>query len=169
MNVEAFLLLLGSVLVYGDSPINKARYPAADITCPLPYKAVGGRCILFAVAEAGAWHDMGYFCETLGGKLVVIDDSTFMEALTDYILDGEFSTTEFWIGATDEVTEGVWKWVNGKTVRMRMPLWLTCSDDQEPNGGSAENCLAITSDHNYYFVDADCALAMNPICEYTVL
>ncbi|XP_077966863.1 uncharacterized protein LOC144420901 [Styela clava] len=55
------------------------------------------------------------------------------------VLSCSGSTSLYWIGATDEVSEGHWKWVDGSSASITS--WS--SDPKEPNGGNGENYLAI--------------------------
>ena len=64
----------------------------------------------------------------------------------------------FWLGGTDETTEGEWEWVTG-----------SCSwewSDWGPNydGNTDQNCLCIRDD--LYWNDGDCTQLMNFICEF---
>ena len=54
------------------------------------------------------WQHAQDFAKKVGGSLVVIED----EAENEWIVEKFGSSTEFWIGLTDEVDEGKWLWVN---------------------------------------------------------
>ncbi len=62
--------------------------------------------------QSMGWHQAKAFCEKKGGNLVVVTSSgeqTFvanLASLSPY--------QEAWLGATDEVTEGVWRWVTNE-------------------------------------------------------
>ena len=49
---------------------------------------------------------------------------------------------DFWIGATDEATEGTWRTPDGSAAP-----YLAFADN-EPNGGGGENC--VVSDSSYH-------------------
>lgn len=58
------------------------------------------------------WREATAYCESLGGHLVTItsqEEQTFIENL---IKNG--AREQYWIGATDEANEGVWRWVTGE-------------------------------------------------------
>lgn len=55
------------------------------------------------------WHMAKKYAEENGGHLVVIDN----QAENEWLVKTFGSNTEYWIGLTDEVTEGQWVWVDG--------------------------------------------------------
>lgn len=61
-------------------------------------------------------------CASLGGQLVIIPDAATWEFVKT------LSPATLWMGATDEETEGVWKWVDGTPVTFQ--AWI---------GGGADN------------------------------
>lgn len=56
------------------------------------------------------WHLAKKYAEENGGQLVVIDN----QAENDWLVKTFGARTEYWIGLTDETTEGEWLWVDGK-------------------------------------------------------
>ena len=59
-----------------------------------------------------SWKEAKEYCESLGGHLVTItsqNENNFVQGLTS---DG--TQTNYYIGGTDEETEGTWKWVTGE-------------------------------------------------------
>lgn len=72
------------------NPLTRSRYSL--IPYPLP------------------WHLAEKYAEQNGGHLVVIDNETENE----WIVKTFGGNTEYWIGLTDEATEGAWIWVDGK-------------------------------------------------------
>jgi len=95
----------------------------------------------YSVYETGlSWYDAESYCESLGGHLVTIisaDEQNFVQTL---IKDGK--KMQYWIGATDEETWGIWKWVTGEK-------W------EYTNWGSGE-----PSNSKYYNKDGEHFLAM---------
>ncbi|CDR00667.1 unnamed protein product [Oncorhynchus mykiss] len=66
-----------------------------------------------------------------------------------------------WIGLTDSVSEGTWKWVDDT------PLTTKYWNSGEPNGGRAENCVYFyswSSDTGAWW-DYDCSYQYRWICE----
>ena len=70
--------------------------------------------------ERISWHEAKKRCEELGGQLAVIPDAAtwkFVKALT---------SKSVWLGASDEIKEGEWKWIDGT------PMSFTAWVDGEP-------------------------------------
>ncbi|KAK8754118.1 hypothetical protein OTU49_011886 [Cherax quadricarinatus] len=164
MILKVFLLLLGSAMVYGNAPSSETTEVSVTTgSCTLPYVKVGSRCLLFFVSESGPWSDMEFLCQSAGGHLAIVDDANLLGDIVDFIAANDLSPTLYWLGATDEAVEGNWKWVDGSSVKLGTPFWLPCT--HEPNGGTLQNCLAITVSSSYYFTDDTCTKSMTPICE----
>ena len=64
----------------------------------------------------------------------------------------------FWVGAWDGDVEEEWRWV--KTGAVASILWA----ENEPNGGTGENCLAIHAQISEAY-DVDCGIVRDFICE----
>ena len=57
------------------------------------------------------WHSAKSFCEALGGYLTTLTSNDE----SDYVYHSLAKNYKsFWIGATDEISEGDWQWVNGE-------------------------------------------------------
>ncbi|XP_077966862.1 uncharacterized protein LOC144420900 [Styela clava] len=94
---------------------------------------------------AYTWSEAKSFCATIGSSLVQLDVSSIQnDVLTTVRNSG--STNLYWIGATDEVSEGHWKWVDGSSASITS--WNL--DSKEPNGGNRENYLAIDKNGKLY-------------------
>ncbi len=86
--------------------------------------------------EAYSWKEAKALCESMGGHLATItskEENDFVKTL----LDKNF----YYIGATDEQTEGTWKWVTGE--EFSYTNWETGQPD---NAGGSENFLMMYSD-----------------------
>uniref|UniRef100_A0A672Y846 C-type lectin domain-containing protein n=1 Tax=Sphaeramia orbicularis TaxID=375764 RepID=A0A672Y846_9TELE len=81
-------------------------------------------CYFFS-STAGPWEAGRNDCKNRDADLVVIDstEEQFIQGFKDY----------YWIGLTDRVNEGTWKWVDGS------PVTLTFWDKGEPNNGMGSN------------------------------
>ncbi|XP_029599507.1 CD209 antigen-like protein C [Salmo trutta] len=124
--------------------------------CPQGWKKLGSSCY-YVSTESKSWKESRQDCRNRGADLVVIkskDDQTFVNWLCgvkNYV----------WIGLTDSVTEGTWKWVDDT------PLTTQYWNSGEPNGGGAENCVYFyswTSDTGAWW-DYDCSYKYRWICE----
>ena len=90
----------------------------------------------YFLTQKGAWTDAKATAEAAGGKLVIVND----QREQDWLLK-TFGTTElFWIGLTDEKTEGNFQWVTGEN-----PAYTNWNPG-EPNNGKChadEHYIAI--------------------------
>lgn len=59
--------------------------------------------------EKITWQNARKRCEALGGQLAVVPDEATWKFLTTSIA----GNPRLWLGASDELTEGLWKWVDG--------------------------------------------------------
>ena len=80
-----------------------------------------------------SWHEAKAFCEEKGGNLVCITSQEENDAVLSLARQG--AAGWYWLGCTDEETEGAWKWVSGEA--FSYANW----DPQasEPSGGTTEN------------------------------
>ncbi|QYX30199.1 lectin-like protein [Sphaerospermopsis torques-reginae] len=76
----------------------------------VPYFTYNGK--FYLLSNAGTWTQAQAQAVTLGGNLVTVND-----AAENQFLVNTFGGSEgLWIGLTDEVTEGTFKWANGEAV-----------------------------------------------------
>lgn len=89
-----------------------------------------------------SWTDAKQFCESKGGYLVCITDANENDTIVELITQGSRGT--YWIGCTDEETEGVWKWVSGE--EFSYSNWDP--DLPEPSGEDYGTIIAIDNPPN---------------------
>jgi hypothetical protein len=75
------------------------------------------------ISDKATWHVAKRRCEEMGGHLVAIE--TAMEEQFVKQLCGQVTA---WVGASDEDEEGIWKWVTGERIELRIQ-----SDNPEDN------------------------------------
>uniref|UniRef100_A0A8C7HNL0 CD209 antigen-like protein E n=1 Tax=Oncorhynchus kisutch TaxID=8019 RepID=A0A8C7HNL0_ONCKI len=134
----------------------RLKQSIVEKVCPRGWKKLGSSCY-YVSTEEKSWEESRQDCRDRGAHLVVIkseDDQTFVNWLCgvkNYV----------WIGLTDSVTEGTWKWVDDT------PLTTKYWNSKEPNGGRAENCVYFyswSSDTGAWW-DYDCSYKYRWICE----
>ena len=88
----------------------------AEVNNNIPADAVEFDGHFYEVVNDGmSWTDAKAACEERGGHLVIItsqDEESFIEDLIEDNRDGDIY--HYWLGATDEEEEGIWKWVDGE-------------------------------------------------------
>ncbi|WP_442508357.1 lectin-like protein [Novipirellula sp. SH528] len=72
--------------------------------------------------EQVSWKQAKQKCENMSGQLVVIESAEENKFVTALVVDANWK--EAWIGATDEDTEGLWKWVGGGSVNGGYTKWF---------------------------------------------
>ncbi|KAF4084260.1 hypothetical protein AMELA_G00126510 [Ameiurus melas] len=127
-------------------------------------------CFYFAVSSTTprrGWNAGRDDCKKKGADLVVIDTKEKQEFIVmtlkalRYNLPFSYSNG-FWIGLTDDHTEGHWKWLNETT--LTEGYWM----DGEPNDEmSIEDCAAVYPTNNPMMAwnDAPCSHPQKWICE----
>ncbi|TRT44375.1 MAG: tandem-95 repeat protein, partial [Microcystis aeruginosa Ma_QC_C_20070703_M131] len=68
--------------------------------------------ITYYLTTATTWTDAQVQAQAMGGNLVTINDA----AENQFLVNAFGSNESFWIGFTDAVQEGDWKWINGEPV-----------------------------------------------------
>lgn len=89
--------------------------------------------------EQLSWKTAKARCETLGGHLVIIENPAENSFVATLVTAG--SNDSAWIGATDEGTEGKWRWVNGQP--FTWTNWFTRQG--QPNDKGAGEDFALMS------------------------
>ena len=74
------------------------------------------------VDDAMYWTDARRACESRGGHLVTIEDAD-EEDFIENLVEDKGSLYHYWLGATDEDSEGDWRWVTGEAVPMKEDNW----------------------------------------------
>ncbi|XP_066943321.1 C-type mannose receptor 2-like [Macrobrachium rosenbergii] len=162
---------------YTTWPTTDTTWPRTDTTpyetttpgsrCTDIFEEVGDHCIFVDESLSGSWQDMRDVCHVLGGDLPNLQDANFLADIKDYLNNHGYTGPSYWVGSNDQITEGVWQWVNDHSqVKLGTPLWGDLSDrHQQPTGGSAENCGVLLSGDHYFMHDESCGLSHSLICE----
>nr|ABA54612.1 C-type lectin 1 [Penaeus chinensis] len=130
--------------------------------CPSPYEPLDEtRCIFLDAFVSYTWQETVDLCKSHGGEILTIEDCETFALVYDYIRSQDVTKGKhYWLGATDEVEEGTWKFVNNRLTPMGIPYWGV----NEPNNGNTYNCAMMHASYNHYWYDAACGSKYNPIC-----
>ena len=110
-----FALLLASAAAFGvvAGPA-WAQQAQAIVEWP---ESQGGNGHFYSLTSGRSnWLDSQAEAETRGGYLVAINDAAEQQFIVQTFLSGASSTETYWIGLTDQDTEGTFEWVNGEQV-----------------------------------------------------
>jgi len=99
--------------------------------CPVGWLVRNKDC-WFLNTKAYNWNDARNWCNALKGDLLSIHNAGDLQFAQS--LAGLSSSDRTWVGATDENTEGTWRWSDGT------PFDFLFWDPGQPHGGDKENC-----------------------------
>ncbi|XP_045569554.1 C-type lectin domain family 4 member M isoform X1 [Salmo salar] len=136
--------------------IERLKQSSVEKVCPQGWKKLGSSCY-YVSTESKSWEESRQDCRNRGADLVVIN-SQEQQTLVNWLCGRK---NYVWIGLTDSVTEGTWKWVDNT------PLTTKYWNSGETNGGRAENCVYFysrSSDTGEWW-DYDCSYKYRWICE----
>ena len=102
-----------------------------------------------------SWSAAKTLCETKGGHLATVTS----QAENDFI-SANLRTDNYWLGGTDEVTEGVWKWITGE------PWSYTNWDVGEPNNIVANENYIVANTTTSKWTDIRDIFSFLPLCEW---
>lgn len=105
---KSFAVLLTLLTVVCIMPISSRA-----VTTDIPSDAVefNGH-YYYAFDEGKTWTEAKEKCEVIGGHLVTITTQEEQEIVESIIKNGTKSC--YWLGGTDEIAEGQWKWITGE-------------------------------------------------------
>lgn len=90
----------------------------------------------YALLDANYWAEAEADAVANGGHLVAINDAAENQFLIEnFATMGAYPINYFWIGLTDEVTEGVWLWTTGEALTYQN--WRS----SEPNNDDVDDPL----------------------------
>ncbi|XP_047643573.1 C-type lectin domain family 4 member E isoform X1 [Phacochoerus africanus] len=127
--------------------------------CPLNWIHFQSSCYFFST-NVMSWTASLKNCSSIGAHLVVINTQEEQE----FLFHAKPKRKEFYIGLTDQVIEGQWKWVDGTPFTKSLSFW----DIGEPNNiVSVEDCATIRDSSNprQSWNDVPCFFNMFRICE----
>ncbi|XP_030198399.1 CD209 antigen-like protein C [Gadus morhua] len=128
--------------------------------CPGGWTKFGCKCFSYS-SERGSWSKSRKLCVSKGADLVVVDSKEEM----DFINRGY--AEYFWLGATDEASEGSWRWVDGTVLSVDNPSWRR----GKPDGGKDKNCLRRDwgQQPNIKWTDESCKANRYGLCEHNLM
>uniref|UniRef100_A0A8C7JLU5 Type-2 ice-structuring protein-like n=1 Tax=Oncorhynchus kisutch TaxID=8019 RepID=A0A8C7JLU5_ONCKI len=129
------------------------------LKCPKGWRMLGSSCY-FLSTEMKTWQESRLDCFERGADLVIINSEEEKKLL--YQLHGDADLL-VWIGLTDSVNEGTWKWVDGT------PLTTSYWKSGKPDYGGTNNkdCVEVNHRDNVLanWNDAPCNRMLHWICE----
>ena len=92
--------------------------------------------------------------------LVTIETAKENEFLSGFA--SRLKGLDYWIGLTDDLTEGEWKWESTGNTAVYTDWY-----PGQPNNGwqGGEDCAYFWVNYNYQWNDANCNFTFRPLCE----
>ena len=87
----------------------------------------------YSLSNSGTWEQAQAQAQNLGANLVTVNNA----AEQQFLVNTFGGTEKFWIGLTDKVQEGAFKWANGE------PVGYTNWNSGEPNNANNEDYVAM--------------------------
>ena len=112
------------------------------------------------IPELLSWRDAQKACENIGGHLVIIEDEAEQTFLAGNIRNGKVKAEYLWIGATDELVEGAWVWVDGS------PANFTNWAARKPENRPDLHYMAMAVADGGRWVDLPVQAGLSCICEW---
>ncbi|KAL1499883.1 hypothetical protein AB1Y20_012566 [Prymnesium parvum] len=109
------------------------------------------------VGDQRTWADAQRHCASLGLQLAVLRDEADAVSLRA-LLRASSAPSFLWIGASDAMREGEWRWVDGGAVQAFD--WA----DGEPMDVGNEDCAALFKHAGWRWVDLGCDSAIASVC-----
>jgi len=113
-----------------------------------------------AVRNPCRWAEAKKACEDMGGHLLIIDTQEEQNALVAMLVRAGMGRDNFWIGATDEIEEGAWTWVDGS------PVAYSNWNPREPNNYGGEHYAEMAVGDGGRWNDLSLSLTRWFICEW---
>ncbi|XP_062569281.1 perlucin-like [Saccostrea cucullata] len=126
--------------------------------CPSHWMRFSNKCYLFVNRYPLDWINAMIFCKAYGAKLAEVKFSSENSFLRH---EARRLGGSFWLGASDIIMEGTWKWMSSKT-RLYYSAWQS---GQPNNYGNTQHCLHLYSRFKYRWNDDHCYKKHNFICE----
>ncbi|XP_071583129.1 hepatic lectin-like isoform X2 [Heliangelus exortis] len=120
----------------------------------LEWEYFAGKCYYFSLKRM-SWHKAKAQCEEMHSHLAIIDSF----AKQNFLM---FRTRNerFWIGLTDENSEGEWKWLDGTDPKNSFTFW---KEGEPNNSGHNEDCAHLWGSGEWN--DVYCTYECYYICE----
>ncbi|XP_075787236.1 C-type lectin domain family 4 member F-like isoform X3 [Pelodiscus sinensis] len=149
-------------------PTNTSATPARESDRVLWTKlSAGWRChggnLYYFSQEEKSWLEAQQFCVSQGSYLTSV-----LSPEEQKFLSNETDGQSYWIGLTDQGTEGRWRWVDGSEYRADASsgFWEHPQPDNWHQGiGGREDCVEIRTEMQTSWNDANCSLPARWICK----
>ena len=127
-------------------------------SCPSGWVVNDNSCYLFSNGRPLDFYEAQVYCQSHGVHLVTVETSLENRFLKDYL--SRLAYKGYWMGSTDEMVEGVWRWLGSDAI-VSFKDWYP----GEPNDARGEDCGYFESDFGNKWNDDVCTRVHYPLCE----
>ena len=142
-----------------DEKENKTNQKATKCPSTYIYNAELNLCWRLEKDMKADWLTAGWHCHTEGGHLMILDSMATVKFMQYFLVTAASNINFVYVGGTDGMEEGKFKWINGKPVEARP--WRS----GQPNGNTNQNCLVMGGADTYDFYDIECSSEYNFLCQ----
>ena len=126
---------------------------------------LGMGCLLFNFNTTRTWNEAEEFCDRMDGAFLVEIFSTLQQEYMEekaYEIEGMTGEKrDWWIGATDVGSEGVWWWTHSH----RLVDFSAWTEGEPNNYGGPENYAHLACGHGYKWNDISYDTQIYTICQ----
>ncbi|XP_008572998.1 PREDICTED: C-type lectin domain family 4 member D [Galeopterus variegatus] len=125
--------------------------------CPAGWRGFQSNCYLL-LNDNKTWAESERNCSGMGAHLATISTEAEQNFIIQF-LDRRFS---YFLGLTDENTEGQWHWVDQMPFNPHMVFW----HENEPSNSQEENCVVLVNNRDKWaWNDFPCNFETSRICK----
>ncbi|XP_062971834.1 C-type lectin domain family 4 member D [Cynocephalus volans] len=125
--------------------------------CPAGWRGFQSYCY-FLLNDNKTWAESERNCSGMGAHLATISTEAEQNFIIQF-LDRRFS---YFLGLTDENTEGQWHWVDQMPFNPHMVFW----HENEPSNSQEENCVVLVNNQDKWaWNDFPCNFETSRICK----
>ncbi|XP_062581589.1 uncharacterized protein LOC134243346 [Saccostrea cucullata] len=128
------------------------------VCCTSQWMRFSNKCYLFVTRYPLNWINAMTFCKAYGAKLAEVKSASENNFLRH---EAKRLRGSFWLGGSDIIMEGTWKWMTSDT----RIYYFTLIPGQPDNHRGNEHCLHLVSSHLNYWNDDACNKKYNFISE----
>ncbi|XP_039608774.1 C-type lectin domain family 6 member A-like [Polypterus senegalus] len=136
--------------------------------CPVNWLLFNFKCYFISNDEMN-WWDSQNNCRSLDGHLVIIESEEEQKFLVNKTRTSGHTDSYYWIGLSDQVTEGDFLWVDGTPLYINLSFWGQMEPDNwkyNDNHPAGEDCVEMQINRKYYgWHDSLCHVQKKRICE----
>ncbi|XP_041841840.1 type-2 ice-structuring protein-like isoform X2 [Melanotaenia boesemani] len=138
----------------GEMDVFKRTYHSE---CPWGWSKYGQRCFHFVPREM-TWSDALTNCWSMGANLASVHDAGEYHWIQKLIADRSHAHPLAYIGGTDMLHEGHWRWTDGS------PFLFSYWCHGEPNNAGWQHCLQMNYTGNKCWADVWCHFPRASVC-----